>query len=133
MENSKREVEKFEEGEPTVLEPNEVREPNRATRRALKSIEGRWRRGPRKRPQWMNYCKDLHEATIFRKVADQLGVSVPEMMRQATNKLINEALDEYRKVKPEEFAEIDAELNRSTKEGTTDNIPEEDGKEDSNA
>ena len=47
------------------------------------------------RPAWMHYVKDSHEAVMFAKIAGQLGVSVPEMMRTATVRLINEALSDY--------------------------------------
>lgn len=67
-----------------------------------KSIERKYKSTSkkRKRPAWMEYVKDAHEAVIFAKVADELGTTVPRMMRDATIKLINEAMDQYSKANP---------------------------------
>jgi hypothetical protein len=67
---------------------------------AKKTVQSRYNKGPKKRPAWMNYVKDMHEAVIFAKVADELGVPVPRMMRDATIKLINDALDGYKAANP---------------------------------
>lgn len=66
-----------------------------------KSVQGRYRKSKGNRPAWMEYVKDGHEAVIFKKVADELGVTVPQMMRDATVKLINEAMDNYVKANPQ--------------------------------
>jgi hypothetical protein len=79
-----------------------------------KTVQSRYAKGHKKRPAWMNYVKDMHEAVIFAKVADELGVPVPQMMRDATIKLINGALDEYKAANP------DTEVTDESRDSGTD-------------
>lgn len=99
------------EGTNVELEQPTIQPPrmNRKGRRMTKSVAGRWRRGPKKRPAWMNYCVDVHEAVIWKKVAGELNISVPSLLRQSTNKMINEALDSYKEANPKEFESKETE------------------------
>ena len=49
----------------------------------------------KKRPRWRVYAKDVQEAKAFEAAAKQLEMSVPQLLRFGTIRLLNQALDAY--------------------------------------
>lgn len=101
-------------------EPTEQPKLNRRTRRRLqsKSVVGRFRKGSKKRPAWMNYLKSEQEVQAFTSAAQALGISVPKMMRWCTVEWINSTLDAYQAQQANEQSNEDMETSDEDRAGS---------------